>query len=236
MTLSITTALLASISIMAVVAGSLLLRQALLRPTLLPEELALSLAWIYIVGALVWLDAFLHDTTLLGFYQPWTWLAAAHFTFAGWGALTITALTCRVVSNRRALKILRTLLAVHPVAYLMTAAGIVGVPYGDECSVVIYQLLFTTQLGAVVFGQADRIAHLPKRLLILALTVPVFTIIPAITWAWGNPILDMSQMVAYHGIVNALGHVGLGLTAFYWGRPLSHSSVVIRAPSDCEVG
>ena len=71
----------------------------------------------------------------------------------------------------------------------------------------------------------------PWIVLIVALVVPVGTLVPAIAWAWGFPILDMAGMIRYHGLVNAIGHVGLGLAAFVWGRPPSHSLIGERIPS-----
>jgi hypothetical protein len=211
--------------LLAITVGSVLLRRAFTRPELLPEEVALAAAWVFVVGSLVWLGAYLSGSTLLGFGAPWTWLAAAHFAFAGAGALTVTSICCRVVSSRRALSILRILLVAHPIAYLVTAAGILGFRYCDEFGATSYGLIFVTQLGAVVLGQPNRIARGPRVLLVLALTVPVLTLVPAIAWAWGRPFLDMAAMIRYHGLVNAIAHVGLGLVASAWGRPQSHSIV-----------
>ena len=205
--------------------GVTLLRRAFAREKLLPEEVALAVAWVFVVGSFVWLEAFLTDSTLLGFDAPWTWLAASHFAAAGFGALTVTALTCRIVAGGRALQVLRVLLFAHPAAYLITAAGISGVPYCDEVGAASYELIFITQLGAMVLGQADRIARGPRLLLVLALMVPVVTLVPALAWAWGTPIFDLGGMVRYHGLVNAVGHVGLGLVAFAWGRPQAHSRI-----------
>ena len=209
----------------AIAMGCALLRRALARPELLPEEVALAAAWVFVVGSLIWLGVFLSGSTLLGFGAPWTWLAASHFAFAGFGTLTVTALSCRAVSNGWALKVLRILLIAHPVAYLVTAAGIGGFIYCDELGATGYELIFVTQLGAFVLGRPKRIARGPRLLVILALTVPVGTLVPALAWAWGNPILDIAGMVRYHGLVNAIGHVGLGLAAFAWGRPQSHSMI-----------
>jgi hypothetical protein len=206
-------------ALFAVAAGCALLLRAFARPRLLPEEFALAAAWIFVVGSLVWLRAGLAGSTLLGFGSPWTWLAAAHFAFAGFGALTITALACRVVSGGRALKILRFLLIAHPIAYLVTAAGISGFRFCDELGAAGYGLIFVAQLGAVVLGRPDRIAKAPRVLFLVALTVPIATMVPAIAWAWAHPIFDLTGMIRYHGIVNAVGHVGLGLAAFAWGRP-----------------
>ena len=209
--------------LLAIAVGCVLLRRAFARPKLLPEELALAAAWVFMVGSLVWLGAFLSGSTLLGFSAPWTWLAAAHFAAAGFGALTVTALSCRVVSDRRALRILRALLIVHPVAYLVTAAGITGIRYCNELGAASYELIFVTQLAAVVLGRPDRMARGPRLLLVLALIVPVVTLVPSLAWAWSKPMFDIAGMVRYHGIVNAIGHVALGLAAFAWGRPPSHS-------------
>lgn len=216
--------------LLAIAIGCALLRRAFAREEVLPEEVALAAAWVFVVGGLVWLNAFLSGSALLGFSAPWTWLAASHFAAAGYGAVTITALTCRAVSNPRAARILRVLLVVHPAAYLVVAAGISGIPFCDEAGAAAYGLLFVTQLGAFVLGQPDRIGRGPRLLVLLALIVPVGTLIPAVAWAWGSPMLDLAGMVRYHGLVNALGHVGLGLLGFAWGRPRAHSPFRGAAP------
>lgn len=211
--------------LLAIAAGCHLLRRAFARRELLPEEMAFAAAWIFVVGSLVWLGVFLSGSSLLGFGAPWTWITAAHFAFAGFGALTVTAFSCRAVSDRRALKILRILLAAHPIAYGVTAAGILGVRYCDEVAATGYLMIFVAQLATVAFGCPTRIARGPLILVILALSVPVATMVPALAWAWNRPIFDIPGMVRYHGIINAIGHVGLGLFGFLWGRPQSHSAV-----------
>jgi len=220
-------------ALLAITVGCVLLKRAFARPELLPEEIALAAAWVFIVGSLVWLGVFLSESTLFGFGAPWSWLAAAHFAFAGFGTLTVTALSCRVVSDLRALRILRILLIAHPVAYLVTAGGILGFRYCDEMGAASYELIFTLQLGAVVLGHPNRMGIGPRALLLLALAVPVVTLIPSLAWAWGRPIFDLAGMVRYHGLVNAIGHVGLGLVALLWGRPPSHSVIqreILRNP------
>ena len=204
--------------------GSLLLKRALARPRVLLEEYALAVAWVFVVGGMVWLGVFLSGGTLLGFGAPWTGLAAAHFVFAGGGALTVTALCCRAVSRPGALRLLRGLLVVHPAAYLVTAAGISGYPYCDEIGAVTYECLFVAQLGAFLVGRPELAVPVARRLVVVALVVPVVTLVPGIAWAWGKPLLDLGDMVRYHGLVNAIGHVGLGVLAFVWGRPQAHSA------------
>ena len=215
-------------AISAIYIGCRLFKLAFTRQKNLPEEIAFAGAWIFVVGSLIWLGVYLSGSTLLGFGAPWTWLAAAHFAVAGFGALTITAFACRVVSSHKSLRILRALLLVHPIIYFVTAAGISGIRYCDEIGALSYEFLFLLQLGAVIFGGPERITRGARFLFILALTVPIVTLIPSLAWAWNHPLFDISGMVRYHGMVNAVGHVGLGLAAMAWGRPPSHAVIEKR--------
>ncbi|MDX1680762.1 MAG: YndJ family transporter [Akkermansiaceae bacterium] len=212
------------LALTAIGAGSMQLRKAFRHSPKLPEEFALAVAWVFAVASLVWLTAYLCGFTILGFGSPWSWLAAAHFFFAGFGALTVTALCCRCVSHPLALRVLRTLLFIHPLAYLITAGGIMGYPYCDEMGASLYQALFISQLACFLLGDPSRLPRGPKFLLVFALIVPTCTMVPALFWAWRTPILDLFQMVRYHGIVNAVGHIGLAFGAFAWGRPSSHAT------------
>lgn len=223
-----TIALLAPAALLAVGVGLRLLQRAAARTERLPEELALGAAWVFVVGGLVWLEAYISGATLLGFGEPWTWLAAAHFGAAGFGALTVTALTCRVVSDPRALRVLRALLLVHPVAYLVVAGGISDLPLLDELGASLYAGLFLAQLAAFLGGGAPRMGRGPRAVLLFSLLVPFWTMIPALAWGFGRPLFGIYEMARYHGLVNAIGHVGVGLCAFAWGRPPAHAP--LRTP------
>lgn len=211
--------------LLCVAAGWVFLRRAYSRAQLLPEEVALAFSWAFVVGGLIWLEAYLSGTTLLGFGEPWTWLAAVHFAAAGYGALTVSALTCRVVSDQRALRRLRVLLAVHPVAYFVTAAGISGVAYCSTLGAAIYEALFIVQLRACIRGKPDRMPRGPRMALIVALAVPVVTLLPALVWVWDSRRMHLADIAYYHGIVTAVGHIGLGLVAAAWGRPPAHAPI-----------
>jgi hypothetical protein len=218
-------ALLGGPALLAIAAGIVFLKRARARDGFLPEEFAFAAAWVFIVGSLVWLAAFLAGSGVLGFSGPWALLTAAHFAIAGFGALTVTAFSCRMVSNPAALKILRALLLVHPIAYVTIAGGILGFRFCNEAGSAGYGIIFVTQFCAVVCGRPFRIARGPGVLALIALSVPVATMVPALAWAWGVPILDLRGMIRYHGLANAIGHVGLGLAAFAWGRPASQASL-----------
>jgi hypothetical protein len=211
--------------LLSVVIAWLLLRRAYQRTQLLPEELALAFAWAFVVGGLMWLEAFSSESTLLGFGEPWTWLAAVHFAAAGYGVLTISALTCRVVSDARALRRLRVLLAMHPVVYFVTAAGLSGVAYCSTLGAFLYEALFIVQFVSYLRGMPNRMAKGPRIALIVALSVPVVTLLPALVWAWDSRRIHLSEIAYYHGVINAAGHVGLGFVAFLWGRPPAHAPI-----------
>jgi len=214
---------------LAIVVGALLFRRALLRPMILLEELALAFSWSYVVGGALWLRAWVTESSFLGFVSPWTWLTASHFHVAGFGALTVSALATRMTRSPPSRRIMHVLLLAHPVLFALVAAGINGASHAAEVGAIGYLALFVVQLalvgvaaarvpvGAVhARGVARTIA---LGLLILALAVPVATLVPAVAWSVGSPLWNLEQMIRYHGIVNALGHVVVGLVALAILRP-----------------
>ena len=66
MTNATVTAFLAVLALLAIVVGWFLLRRAVANPEFLLEEFGLAVAWVFVVGSLVWLSAFLSGSTLKG--------------------------------------------------------------------------------------------------------------------------------------------------------------------------
>jgi hypothetical protein len=64
---------------------------------------------------------------------------------------------------------------------------------------------------------------------LVALAVPVVTLGLAADWALGGRHLDLLGMAWFHGLVNVVGHVVLGLVAFAWLSPAPRSRR-LRAP------
>ncbi|RME22901.1 MAG: hypothetical protein D6798_14675 [Deltaproteobacteria bacterium] len=203
-------------------AAAVLFRRAVRRPRLLPEELALAAAFLAVPVGAVWLWAWGTDRTLLGFGAPWTWLTAAHLHVAGCGSLVLTALTCRLLPAGRGLAVVRGLLLLHPAAFATVALGILGQPGAELAGAALYLLLYGAQLAVTAVGLRDRLRGRdgPAVLLLLvALLVPVFTVLPGLRWAAAAPLWDLAGMVRHHGLPNAIGHLGLGLAAMAWLRP-----------------
>lgn len=202
-------------------AGFLLLREAARRPQPAAEDIMQALAWAYPIGAAVWLEAWLTGSSLLGFGAPWTWLTASHFMTAGFGALSVSAWMTRMTSGRARLVMLAVLFA-HPVAFAAVAAGLSGVPMADEVGAPLYATLFLVQACVYCIASQRRGPRIARLGLGLALLVPVFTLLPAVGWAWGRALWSMDgidEMVRYHGITNAVGHAALGLAMLAWIRP-----------------
>jgi hypothetical protein len=200
-------------------AGGYLLREALRRPVLLVEDIALALAWLFPLGGLIWLEAYLTGSTLFGFGPPWTWLTAAHFGAAGFGALSVSAWLVRTLPARAPRRVLQALLFVHPVAFACVVAGIAGASYFDRAGALAFGLLFAVQASVYCLASRPGGPLVVRLLLGLALWVPVVTIVPAVSWAFGRPLWNLDEMISFHGLVNAIGHVGVALAALAWLRP-----------------
>lgn len=222
-------ALAAGSAVVSTGVGLGLLRAALRRPILAFEDLALAMAWIFPIGAAVWFAAYLSGTSLLGFGAPWTWLTAAHFLVAGFGALILSAWLARTVHGTRPKAVMAGVLIGHPVAFAAVGGGIAGVAWLDEVGSVLYEVLFVTQAAVYFCAARPHGSRFARGLLGVALVVPTLTLIPAMGWAWGRPPWGLDEMALYHGVGNAVGHVILGLVALTWLAP-SRRSRPLAAP------
>lgn len=219
MTQSGAVALGAAVALLSVFGGLHQLRQALQRPLLAPEDFSLAFAYLFPMGAAVWGTAWLTDTSFMGFAAPWTGLTAAHFLVAGFGALTVSSWLARTISGRRARQLMSVLLVVHPLAFSLVAAGLSGYPSSDKAGAVLYLLVFIAQLILFLFSSHIRGPGPVRAGMSLALAIPVLTMLPALGWAWDRPYWGINDMVRWHGLANALGHVGLGLVMLAILRP-----------------
>ncbi len=194
----------------AIALGLRALPRALSRPLLQASEVGLAGAWIGVVGGGIWLATAASGGTLRGFGGTWALLTAAHFHAAGFAAVAVTALLVRALGRGG------WLLAAHPVAFALVAAGIDGAPALEKAGTVAYMALFAAQWMLAVQARIWR--RRGGLVTGLALTVPLVTLSLAADWALGARRFDLQQMAWLHGLSNAVGHgllglVGLGLMA-----------------------
>jgi hypothetical protein len=205
----------------AVVLGAMSASRALSRPRFESSELGLAAGWIWVVGGGVWMGVFASDTLLLGFGGGWALLTGAHFHAAGFAAISVTALVARAVPAAR------YLLPLHLVTFVAVAIGLTGSMWLERVGAALYAVLFLVQLGLVLRSGIWRRRY--GWLLLIALSVPLWTMALALNWAYGFRALSMTEMVWLHGAVNAVGHGLLGIVACVAMRLLP-STPAIEAP------
>lgn len=183
--------------------GARAVPRALSRPLLQASEVGLAAAFIWVVGGGVWLATAASGGTLRGFGGTWALLTAAHFHAAGFAAIAVTALLVRALDRGA------WLLAAHPIAFALVAAGIDGSPALEKAGTVAYMALFAAQWMLAVQARIWR--RRGGWITWLALTVPLVTLSLAADWALGARRFDLHQMAWAHGLSNAVGHGLLGL-------------------------
>lgn len=186
-----------------------------------------GLAYLPVGG--VWLLTSRAGLPLLGFAEPWTSLTAAHFHFAGLGVPILAGMA------GRALPLIRDARGEEPfglrLAWSIPAwASIVGPPLTAlgiaSARVLEFAGAVVMLTGAVgtggfllVVGLAGRVPRISRAALLAAGAVPVLTSALAMIWAGGrlmggDPFPTMPAMVRYHGLLNAVLFVSMGLAGF----------------------
>jgi hypothetical protein len=187
------------------------------RRSLRLEEALLDYALATPAVAALWLSVYQLELSFRGFTGLWAALTTAHFIFAGFGALTLTALLAREVpavgNLRRVLYVAAGLLAL---GLPVLALGIDGRPQLERAGVGIHGLALPL-LAAVQGCTAWRSRHVPA-LRRVALGLSALTVVFTASLAVGYgllrlPSLSVPRMVHMHGLCNAFGFVGLGLWA-----------------------
>ena len=193
------------------------------------EETALDLGHAYLVVGGAWAFAYVNDLTVMGFGGLQSLLTAAHFHYAGFGACVVAGLVGRALPSRgrvRALYVPATLGMMSGVALL--AAGIAAWPPLERAAAWVVAASLVS-LGLLVAGLAAGSGPgLARALLALA---GLSTLFSGAMAAWFSATgfaragyEELSTMVAWHGLVNALGFVGLGLLGLRLLRPPSRAA------------
>jgi len=201
------------------------------RSELLHEEVAIDFALLCLPVGAVWMLAYLADATLAGFSGLWVILTAIHFHFAGFGCLLIVGVLGRRLwasrrSTPRAWK-LHPFLAWGLMAALpLLAAGIAGSRAIEVVGVGCYVALLPP-LAILLIRSATTLG--PRRMAQALLVVAGLALLGSTTLAalWGlfrPSLVPLPTMVRFHGSLNAIGFVGLGLLALRLLAPASRAN------------
>jgi len=203
------------------------------RSELLHEEVAIDFALLCLPVGAVWMLTYLADASLAGFRGLWVLLTAIHFHFAGFGLLLIVgALGRRLWASRhstpRAWR-LHPFLAWGLMASLpLLAAGIAGSRVIEVLGVACYVALLPALAVLLIRSALAPGPHgLARGLLVGAGIALLASTTLAALWGLFRPsLVPLPTMVRFHGSLNAVGFVGLGLLALRLLAPASRANTV----------
>jgi hypothetical protein len=175
-------------------------------------------AWGWLPVAAAWFAASRAGVAPLGFGEPITLLTAAHFHVAGFGLSVLASTTASRLGRRRLGRLAWAAWALVTVGPVCVAAGFTV----DEPALnMVGAFIVATGVFALcpcIIGATNGARALARRAGRAAAVVPLVPMVLAVAYGLGpvlgTPAPSIELMVRAHGIVNALGFVGLGLAAF----------------------
>lgn len=192
------------------------------RRTLTPAELALDVGLLWLPGAAVWLLVYRGDLVLGGFGGLAAVLTAGHFHAAGFGALVMTGLLGRGLAGGPAWT--RPVFGLTAVALLLAFPALaVGIGAGARQVELAGAGLYVLALPLLALLQLVAAAHLRDRaawarvlLVLSAGSLLVSTTFAGMFAAQGfyGAAVPILTMLRVHGLLNAVGFLGLGLLAW----------------------
>ena len=191
------------------------LRRLVLRGTKSFAEFCFAIGEGYLLVAGVWLVASRAGVQLLAFQEPIVLLTAVHFHFAGFASAVLAGLADHAYVGHRGHRVLRAaLLAV------ILGPGILGLAFllGPKVKLVAALLIAAGQLGLATGMLRISIAaksSSARWLLFVAAGSVAAGMVLAAVWAIGEyplqAFVNIRQMAAFHGVLNAVGFVACGL-------------------------
>jgi hypothetical protein len=202
------------------------------RGAFLMEELAIDVALLFLPGGALWLLTWLGDFSLLGFQGLWVLLTATHFHFAGFGCLLLVGLLGRLLWSHRtsAPRAWR----LHPViavglmgAFPLLAAGLAGHRALEVVGVSLYMLLLPLLAGLLLVGASRVEAGGAGRWLLAGAGLALLgsTTLAGLWGLFRPSLVALPTMLRFHGTLNAVGFVGLGLLGLRLLHPVSRANV-----------
>jgi hypothetical protein len=192
------------------------------RRSLAPAELALDLGLLWLPGAAVWLLVYRGDLVLGGFGGLAAVLTAGHFHAAGFGALVMVGLLGRGLGDALdwTRPVYRLAAVVLILAFPLLAVGIgAGARPIELAGAGLYVLGLPLLAGLQLVAAArlrDRPAWARILLVLSAGSLLLSTTLAGMFAAQGfyGAAVPILTMLRAHGLVNALGFLGLGLLAW----------------------
>lgn len=178
-------------------------------------ETTLDLGFVYAPVGAIWALAYAWQGSLMGFDPLMTLLTGDHFLYVTLGAMPWAAQVGRVLGKPPIYRGLAALLWASPalVATGITLSHALGQPTLVESLAVTAQVAATSGISLLWLFRGSRSPVLGLSALCSLLTMAL-----AFNYAWGRwldlPHLELAWMIPYHGLVNALGFVSLGLLAW----------------------
>lgn len=176
-----------------------------------------DLGYLYSPVSGIWVCAFAWQVSIMGFDKTMTLLTGVHFAYVTLGAMQWGAQVGLRLPSSSAFLGLSALYALAPplVAAGITLSHYSGAATWLEVAAVSLQVLATSGMSLLALARL-RLHPLIR----LSALLSLFPMVLALNYAWGRWLvmahLDLAWMIPYHGLVNALGFVTLGL----WGWQL----------------
>ncbi|MBX3167671.1 MAG: YndJ family transporter [Candidatus Eremiobacteraeota bacterium] len=178
-----------------------------------PGDATLKLAFLYAPIGGIWAVASAWQHGLMGFDPLMTLLTADHFCYVTLGAM-VWASQAQSQLGQSGRWLIR-LLWISPafVALGITLSHYLGRVTLVECLGVTAQVTATSGISLLWLVRGS-----PNPVLTVSALCSLLTMGLALDYAWGRwfPLnhLELAWMIPYHGLVNALGFVTIGLTAW----------------------
>lgn len=179
-------------------------------------ELAIDAGFAYLPVGAVWAWVYRADVDLLGFAGVQALLTANHFHFAGFGMCVLVGLVGRRLGPAAG----PTYRAAALLAVLAVALVAAGITISHTLEVAAaWALVLGVILTAVNLVRASRASRgVPRALLVVSAIAGVIAAGFAAHFATGGfarlDAVALRRMLFFHALVNAIGFVGAGLTAF----------------------
>lgn len=181
-------------------------------------DLAWPVAFAYLVVGTVWLGADRLGLEPAGFAPPFVQLTAVHFVYAGFASTLVAALVRRETAPA-APRSSATAVILVGVAPPMIALGFTAVDALLTVGAVVLTIGLYVVAALLWLGVAPTAPPTARVLLRLSALAVLAPMLLAVHWAAGATFgfrsLSIPTMAMTHGVMNAVGFVGLGLAGWW---------------------